>query len=265
MDDVADETGVNIIFANNAWKLTHQQCMNKHIPVITVGRCLFGDRFEQVAIGWDGFNGAADFCLDETMPPERWEMNGWELTTDILHQVNGDRDGYVLVCGEYRPTAPWISQLKTELKGQDVRFRSHPFKNDTVPGWANAPAVGQDNIAQLFPQTKVVVTFDSISGCDAVLAGIPAICYGENAMARPASYKDWASFQLNGGKLHMGVQDWANRLAYCQWTHAEIAAGDWWTHLEAGLEARINKARNHTHLSQTTRMRNHHRLLKWRI
>lgn len=228
----------HMIFANNSWKLTHLVCNKEGFPLLTVGRCLFGDRHDMVAIGWNGFNAAADFCIEDEMPDDRWQKHGWELTTDVLNQVNGDPDGYVLVCGEFRETGKWIAALKDELDGEDVRFRSHPFKQDKVAGWQDAPQAGQDDIASLFPQCKAVVTYDSIAGCDAVLAGVPTICYGENAMARPVAYRSWTEFVSDKNPVRrIDVQEWANRLAYCQWSHDEISNGEFWDHLKSGMVA----------------------------
>ena len=265
MDDVADETGINIIFANNSWKLTHQQCLNKMVPVITVGRCFFGDRFEMVAIGWDGFNGAADFCLTDTMPSDRWEKHAVPLPG-----ISWKEDGYVLVCGEYREVGPWYNELSEELKGEDVRYRAHPFrtaKNESIR-WKPAPAAGQDDIAKVLAGARVCITYDSIAGCDAVLAGVPSITYGENARARDVSFHSWRAFkewEKTCDGYPFDVELWADRLAYCQWSHDEISRGEWWTHLEAGLEHRIEQADLHAYLSKTTRMRKHHRLMKWPV
>jgi len=228
----------HVIFANNSWKLTHTVCNKHDFPLLTVGRCLFGDRHDMVALGWDGFNGAANFMLEDEMPDDRWQKHGWELTTDVLNQVNGDPDGYVLVCGEYRETGKWLSGLREELDGEDVRFRSHPFKSDTVRGWQNAPHAGQDDIASLFPDCKAVITYDSIAGCDAALAGVPTICYGENAMARPVAYRSWTEFESDKNPVRrIDVQNWANRLAYCQWSHDEISNGEFWDHLKSRIVA----------------------------
>jgi len=242
-DDEADASGINIIFANNSWKLTHQQCLNKKIPLITVGRCLFGCRHDMVALGWDGFNGAADFCLDDKMPDDRWQKHGF----CIPGIRGGDASGFVLVCGEFRDVGAWYEQLRSDLNGQDVRFRSHPFKRDKIEAWPDAPQAGQDAIDEVLAGAKACVTYDSIAGCDAVFNGVPSITYGENAMARPVSFNSWDhfwKFQKTGipeeteGK--MSQSQWANRLAYCQWSHAEIETGEWWGHLERGLAKRLS-------------------------
>jgi hypothetical protein len=235
--DVADVDAVNIIFANNSWRLTHQQCINKNIPLITVGRCFFGSRFDMVAIGWDGFNGAADFCLEDAMPSDRWEKHGDDLTQRI-----GNPNGYVLVCGEFRPMDQWYSTLREILAGEDVRFRSHPFIRNSVSGWQAAPHAGQDDLASLFPDVRVVITYDSIAGCDAVLAGVPTVAWADTSMARDVSFHSWSAFrkcedlaQIEG---RFDVESWAHRLAYCQWSHDEITSGEFWEHLQHGASKR---------------------------
>lgn len=238
MIDEADPDSVNVIFANNAWKTTMQQCLRRGYPLITVGRCFFGSRFDMVAIGWDGFNGDADFCLDAKMPDDRWQKHGWDIPFSVRQRARFDGDGSLLVCGEFRPMDAWYKALRKELPGDRVLFRPHPFvAGQSVRGWTQAPPVGQDELVRLFDGLLAVVTFDSISGCDAALAGVPSIAYGENSMARPVSWNSWTQFKSASNIPPMEVDDWANRLAYCQWSHDEITKGDFWDHLCGRLDA----------------------------
>jgi hypothetical protein len=236
-NDEADTDAINIIFANNSWRLTHQQCINKNIPLITVGRCFFGSRFDMVAIGWDGFNGAADFCLDKEMPADRWEKHGFDLATPATY----DPDGPVLVCGEYRPMGQWYTTLREVLMGEDVIFRSHPFVKQSIKGWKDAPFAGQDDIASLFPTVRAVITYDSIAGCDAVLAGVPTVAWADTSMAHDVAFHSYAAlaqWEGFGDKPPFDVERWAHGLAYCQWSHDEISAGEFWDHLCNGAAKR---------------------------
>jgi hypothetical protein len=89
--DEADPEAVNVVFANNSWTKTVHACKLTGIPLLTVNRCFFGNRFDMVSIGWGGFNGDADFCLDPFMPDTRWKKHGF----DIPHWLN--RPGYILI------------------------------------------------------------------------------------------------------------------------------------------------------------------------
>jgi hypothetical protein len=228
---------VHVIFANNSWKLTHTVCNKHDFPLLTVGRCFFGDRHDMVAIGWDGFNGAANFCLDKQMPEDRWQKHG-----HCLPGVRyGNPDGYVLVCGEFRECGKWYATMREILAGEDVRFRAHPFKaGQSVPGWKDAPPAGQDDIDSLFTDCKAVITYDSIAGCDAVLAGVPHVACGENSMARDVSFHSWSAFkewEKTCDGYPFDVELWAERLAYCQWSHDEISNGEFWDHLKSRVVA----------------------------
>jgi hypothetical protein len=146
-------------------------------------------------IGWDDFNGAADFCLEDEMPADRWEKHGWHIPFSVRQRARFMKEGFLLVCGEFRPMDAWYSALQTELPTERVRFRSHPFVNQSIPGWKPAPPAGQDEIIKVLREAFVCISYDSIAGCDAVLNGIPSITYGDNAMARPVSWRSWTDFE----------------------------------------------------------------------
>jgi hypothetical protein len=224
--DASIRGAVNVVFANNSWKNTVAQCKKNHIQLITVNRCFFGSRFDMVAIGWDGFNGDADFCLNNT-DDSRWKKHGFELP-DWRYQ-----DGYILVCGEFRNMESWYKQLQEVLPKDEVRFRPHPFV-DELYGWRKAPGKKQDDIETALAGASICITYDSIAGCDAVLAGVPSITYGPKSMASSASlksYEEWIDLLANY-ELLPDRQEWCNRLAYCQWSHQEIIDGDFWEHLK---------------------------------
>jgi hypothetical protein len=227
-DDVADPDAINLVFANNSWKNTVATCKQQEIPLLTTGRCFFGSRHDMVAIGWDGFNADADFCLEdpEDCPSDRWEKHGFELPAWRFNT------GYWLICGEFRPMHQWYASLHLALKHEKARFRPHPFVPDQLYGFKPAPAAGQDDIETVLAGAACCITFDSIAGCDAVLNGVPSITFGKNAMARDVSFKDLTEYRLNSH----GVKDrtnWCHQLAYCQWSHDEIETGEFWEHLKS--------------------------------
>lgn len=239
--DKAIPNAINVIFANNSWKLTHRDCLANHIPLITVGRCFFGSRHDMVAIGWDGFNGEADFCLNNYMPDDRWIKHGIEIPG-----LRWKEDGFLLVCGEFRHAEMdgWYAQVARDTAGEDVRFRPHPFvKVGSV--WPDAPQAGQDDIASVLSQAKACITFDSIAGCDAVFNGCPSVTYGPNSAARMVSWHDWKDFPdrfdvFYHSAQYMPLDIWANRLAYQQWSHDEITEGKFWEHLQRGFDQRYS-------------------------
>lgn len=227
--DEADPDAINVVFANNSWKRTVHACNLTGIPLLTVNRCFFGSRHDMVAIGWNGFNGEADFCLDSFVDSGRWQKHGWQIP-----EWQYDRNGYVLVCGEFRDMAEWYRQIASELPDEeDIRFRPHPFVNTVPAAWQQAPGQKQDDIETALEGARVCITFDSIAGCDAALAGIPSITYGRKSMAWDVSYHSWVQYQAR--TLLPKQLPWACRLAYCQWSHDEITNGEFWGHLRTRL------------------------------
>lgn len=234
-DRLCDTDAVHVIFANNSWKNTHTQALREGVPLLAIGRCFFGSRFDMVAIGWGGFNGAADFCVSNTMPPDRWEKHGGRIPTPAWHGTTKP----VLVCGEFRPMGGWYRRTAEALAGVDVWWRAHPFRASEPPpvkGWKTAPHYGQDQLYRLLRQVRACVTYDSIAGCDTVLAGVPSIAYGKDSMARSVSWSSWDKFPKTRDEFFdqaelLPFHQWAYKLAYCQWDHDEIANGDFITHL----------------------------------
>lgn len=224
-NDTAVPDAVNIVFANNSWKNTVRTCQSKGIPLITVNRCFFGSRFDMVAIGWDGFNGNADFCLRNFMPSDRWEKHGFPLPD----WKPIDSEGYILVCGEFRDMVHWYRKLDEVLPREEVRFRPHPFVNECPKAWELAPGKRQDDIETALAGARVCITFDSIAGCDAALAGVPSITYGEASMAARVSFTSWETYKR--ATTLPNRDPWVSRLAYCQWSHDEISNGEFWEHL----------------------------------
>jgi len=226
-NDVAIPDAINVVFANNSWKKTVATCSLTGIPLLTVNRCFFGSRHDMVAIGWKGFNGDADFSLQPFMPDDRWLKHGFQMP-----EWQEEKDGYVLICGEFRDMSNWYRSLDKELQGMNVRFRPHPFTNKIPAAWERAPGKLQDDIETALEGARVCITYDSIAGCDAVLAGVPSVAYGRKSMARPVSCSSWKEYLA--GKALPKRLPWASRLAYCQWDHEEIENGDFWTHLSSG-------------------------------
>lgn len=228
------DADINMVFANNSYKPTVQFCQSNDKPLLTVNRCFFGSRHDMVAIGWDGFNGGADFCLQDDMPGDRWYQHGFQMLPWRF------KDGYVLVCGEFRDTPKWNQRLLKDLAGLEVRYRPHPFKAKFNPHptiWKPAPGEVQDDIETALAGASACVTLDSIAGCDAVLAGVPSIAYSPASMVWEVSCHSWGDYKSRGPLFDR--MQWARNLAYCQWSHEEIKDGDFWTHLSVGAETRL--------------------------
>lgn len=234
--DAADPGKINVVFANNSWKQTVQRCQIHEIPLLTVNRCFFGDRFKMVAIGWGGFNGYADFLVDDKTPPDRWEdKHGFAIPTHSVFE-----QGKILVCGEFRDMRPFYNKVRDEARNlgmteDEFVWRPHPFRQNERHYWKDAPKVGQDDIDKVLCNVRACVTYDSIAGCDAVLNGVPSIAYGPYSMAKEVSFDSLSHFFGWEKRAKFKIEKWCHKLAYCQWDHDEITRGEFWEHLQRGL------------------------------
>lgn len=201
-----------------------------------------GDRSHWTSLGWNGLNGRADFCLGGAPLPDRFarhfEMRPWKEGGDFIlltQQVPGDASL------QGRHLKPWYREIAEEAErayGLPVRFRPHPraiarrlwqegdreLAGLTLVDDVTAPI--QDDLAR----AAMVVTWNSNSAVDAVLAGAPALTFDPGAMAYPVTG------HAVGEIARPDRTEWANRLAWCQWSPDELAAGVWWERMKAGLQ-----------------------------
>ena len=185
------------------------------------------NRRRWTSMGYDGLNGRADFC-NAGAGPDRWEqhfagfMQPWKEGGDyalLMGQVRGDASlAGVDIEGWYAETAYCLVE-----RGLTVMFRPHPRYPAMAPGGAYA-LVG--SLEGALSGAALAVTWNSTSGVDAVLSGVPTIAMDKGSMAW-----DVAAHGLYEEPSRPDRMSWAERLAYCQWNDDEISGGVAWEHL----------------------------------
>lgn len=149
-------------------------------------------------------------------PPDRFDALGLEIV-----EQGGDPSGYVLVCGQVPGDAAhgmdaatletWLREGLASKHG-DVRYRPHPRGGIELAG------VQSDRrpLAESLAGARVVDTYNSNIGHDALLAGVPVVAH------KSAAYAELAGEDLPSVEAR---RDYFNRLAYGQWTLAEMRSG----------------------------------------
>lgn len=203
---------------------------------LVMERGYIGDRFRWTSLGYNGLNGRAEFC-NQNVPGDRWKifehlMQPWKRGGDyalLLGQVPGDCsiEG-VNFQGWLNDTAAALGRL-----GVPVRFRPHPMggKGFTCP---NGATLATGDLAAELAGAQAAITWNSNSGVEAVLAGVPTVAMDRGSMAWDVSGHEV------GDLLTPDRQRWAERLAYCQWTTEEIAAGKAWDALKTYVDGRYD-------------------------
>lgn len=163
-------------------------------------------------VGLGGLNSLPPF----ECPPDRFKALGVKITAK-----GGNPEGYTLLIGQVPGDAAhgmdreqmrrWLAAMAAQYP--DVRYRPHPLGRIELPGVPELTGTLADALAG----ARLVVTWNSNTGNDALLAGVPVVAHGPNAV-----YADMCGETLPSVQARLA---YFRRLAYAQWTLAEMRAG----------------------------------------
>lgn len=182
------------------------------------------------AVGWNGLNGRADF-KNKGMPPDRAkklpvEMKPWRT-----------EGNHIVLCGQvpwdasvdHTNHVQWLIETAAVLQMMTKRlilFRPHPLSG--LPNITDCMYSASARIEDDLDGAHCCVTFNSNSGVDAVMNGIPVWSFDIGSMVYPISNKLWTD--LEKPKMPDRTQ-WLADLAYAQWRPDELRSGEAWQHL----------------------------------
>lgn len=197
-------------------------------PILVLERGYLGDRWEWTSMGWDGLNGRARFPKAQDGGERFWSNFGhraceWERISGyylVIGQVLGDM---ALKMVNFQR---WLAETIAGFDGigADVLFRPHPEalrrgQRFEVPDYL----ISAGSLDEALAGAACVVTWNSNTGVDAVLAGVPAITMDEGAMALPVS-----SHSIYDPLVTPDRTEWFRDMAWKQWTMDEISSGEAW-------------------------------------
>lgn len=204
------------------WRLGRELRSAGH-NVLVCERGYLGNRFEWTSLAWNGLNGYGTFPeiddggkrfsrIAELKP---WKEDGAFIL--IMGQVPGDQSlrGKCL--------ASWYEETAASAADHydfPVFFRAHPlaYRKGNHPKPKGITELKCDLDVAL-EDAALVVTYNSNSAVDALLAGVPAVSYDKGSMA-------WC---VTGHKVTDVVrparEKWAHQLAWKQWSLEEISSG----------------------------------------
>ena len=195
--------------------------------VLVMERAYLGDRFVWTSLGWDGLNGRATFPLVDD------SSRFWKHFPKLLRPWRERADGYALLLGQVPTDAAvnehyigWLNRACRALQanGYTVAFRPHPRHPQLRCGSDRVLSVDEP-LEKHLKAARLAVTFNSNSGVESVLAGVPTISVDVGSMA----------WDVTGHDMTEVVQpcriQWAERLAWKQWLPNEIEDGTAWEHV----------------------------------
>ena len=193
---------------------------------------------EWVSIGWNNLNGRANFC-NKNSPSDRWNKHfndGRMLDYSdgeyilIPLQIKGDAS----IRGRGFSYQKIVDEIR-ELTDLPIKIKQHPTAFD---GWDTIKGDNVSYIDKAMPikkalqNAKVVVTINSNTGVDAVIAGKPVIALDKGSMVYDISAHNYERINL---------PDWPDRtqwgydISYAQWHPSEIENGEAWAHIKKGI------------------------------
>lgn len=199
--------------------------------VLVMERGYIGDRFAFSSLGWNGLNGRARFGEPQD--------NGERFQNNFGHLLRAwnPSGSYVLLIGQVpgdaalggRCLQDWYAEQALRCKrlyGLPVRFRAHPLaarrggKAD-VPG---AVAINGD-LHDALAGAALVVTFNSNTGVESLLAGKPTVALDEGSMVWGMASPTLPPSLVVSEPPRIARFE---RMAWCQFTLPEIESGFAW-------------------------------------
>lgn len=195
--------------------------------VLVMERGYLGDRFKWTSLGWNGLNGRAIFAEVPDDGGERFRTHHGHLMKPW--REDGD---YVLLIGQVpgdaslkgRDLRPWYAESARKAAkhfGLPVLFRPHPLAHRrggvfTVPG----TKMDHGTLAEALSRAAAVISWNSNTTVESVLAGVPTIAVDRGSMAF-----DMCSHDIEAPLIMPNREQWSHALAWRQWQMDEIRSG----------------------------------------
>lgn len=229
-----------------------EECQKKNTPVVVleVGGIKRNETFK---VGINGVNREADFA-NQTFDGERWkklniELKPWRSTGDTI-----------IICGQHHrshqwrnnPTMNlWFEQQIDEIRKHTDRpivIRPHP-RNPTgfdISKWKNVTkvlpqrdynTVDDTDFKETLKQAWAVVNYSSNPAMMSVFNGIP-VFVSEQSLCYDVGNTSLSN--INNPAMP-DRSNWANKLAYTEWTTEEIKQGLPWQRIKKRLKEKYLK------------------------
>ena len=209
-----------------------QRDKNLDVVVLETGYINRGDgENHHYAAGFNGLNGRADFRNQE-MPDDRVKK--------LAVGLGAWREGnYILLCGQIPWDAScensdhnvWLQASAERLKGyssRPIKYRPHPL----LPAQFVQPIDGVElstaPLVKDLADAHCVVTYNSNTGVDALLAGVPVFAHDQGSMVWSLANRSLISVDVPN---RPDRSQWLSDLCYAQWTLDEMRSGETWRHL----------------------------------
>jgi len=213
--------------------------------------------------GWWSYKWTDANCNNNNVGPERW--NAYEKSTGISFKDWHSPGDAIVIMGQkendsslvklydtYNSFYDWVLHMITTIRQYSDRpivVRPHPknearnvgrihecilsqgIKDVTI---SNNPSTGGnqggESLEKDLQNAHCIITYNSLSGVEAVEAGIPTFAMDDGSMVWPIAHKDLS--QIESLDYSIDLQEWKNKIAYTMWNKDEVSSGECWAHLK---------------------------------
>lgn len=225
-----------------------------------------GESPKHLRFGWNSYLYNKGDYNNQNSPPDRWKKlqknfdiknEDWKKEGDyilFLCQKSGDSSMNHLY-QDYETYWEWIDEKVQEIRqytDRTIVLRPHLLQQGrSIPNLKeissryknvrlskNIPSglthYGGESLQEDLKNAHCAVTFNSLAGVDAVLAGVPLIALDQGCMATPVAHLNLD--QVESLDRNIDKTQWLYDSAYTQWDGDEFASGEAWNHLKPNYE-----------------------------
>ena len=251
--------------SKSPWGHVYEYIAKSNKPFLVNESATFRDYLTYTRLGWYSYKWSEGIFGNENAPRDRWlkfekdtgiKFKDWNSPGDaivIMGQKEGD-SSLLNLYKDYNSFYDWVEELIIEIRkysDRQIILRPHPRNlrrgeklcNRLKTKYPDLNLEVSENVAGYFTRSTggeglqidlqrayCVVTYNSLSGIDSILQGIPTFALEDGSMAWPIAHKNLN--QIENLNYDIDITQWQNEVAYCQWTHREHANGESWAHLK---------------------------------
>lgn len=211
---------IHVLFGPNYWR----NCEKKYKNYLQVNRKFIGDVNDDVAIGWNGFNGRGQFCVDELVH-DRFE-NALDRSPIKIHPWRGTGERNFLLLGQadlgrcenYPRLAEWYKRMSIQYAPARSNFRS----------WPRGAGVSLLSDVQ---NSGFSVSLNSTVAVETFMLGHPTAVWDKGSPLWSICNPIKSSPEKTPEPHRLAVLEY---LANCQYHYTEIQSGQFWQQLGGG-------------------------------
>ena len=194
----------------------------RNIDYVVLERGYIGDREKWTSCGFNGLNGHADFCNNNSDDKRLHHVQKY------MKPIRKTTGGRIVIMGQVASDSSvkhigfnkWLKDTYDYYKHHGVVYRPHPLERE--PYIPEGLTVLEGTLEHAINNARMVITLNSNSSVDALLAGVITISC------------DLGSMIHNIGLFSR--KQWLKDMSYTQWTIEEMESGETWNHLKKRYE-----------------------------